>query len=94
MCLLNITTVFAICISYRHSTILVHEFNFKQVDYSSDDQFQAMCDQIQQKFKYSDPPSGPQKWEKGQACVAFYGKDQTWHRAAIVKVEPDKVQVV
>lgn len=52
-----------------------------------------MCDQLQQKFKYSDPPAIHQTWEKGQACAAFYNKDETWHRASVVKIEPDKVQV-
>lgn len=60
---------------------------------SSDDQFQAMCDTLQQKFKYSDPPQMPQHWEKGQACAAFYDKDGSWHRASVLDIQPDKVQV-
>ncbi|WAR08965.1 RNF17-like protein [Mya arenaria] len=56
-----------------------------------DDLFQSMCDSLQQKFKYSDPHGPEQKWIKGQACVAFYEKDQAWHRAAILEVDPEKV---
>ena len=52
-----------------------------------------MCDEIQQKYKYSDAPSVHQSWQKGQACVAFYEKDETWHRASVLDVHPDKVQV-
>ncbi|XP_052239126.1 RING finger protein 17-like isoform X2 [Dreissena polymorpha] len=58
-----------------------------------DDVFQSMCDNLQQKFKYSDPHGPEQKWEAGQACAAFYESDQSWHRANIVQVDPDKVQV-
>ncbi|XP_052810879.1 RING finger protein 17-like [Mya arenaria] len=58
-----------------------------------DDLFQSMCDSLQQKFKYSDPHGPEQKWIKGQACVAFYEKDQAWHRAAILEVDPEKVKI-
>ena len=59
----------------------------------SDDAFQTMCEAINRKFKFSDLPGSEQVWEKGQACVAFYEKDQSWHRATILAIEPDKVQV-
>ena len=59
----------------------------------SDDEFQSMCDLLDQKFKNSEPHGSDQVWEKGQACAAFYEKDQQWHRATVLTVEPTKIQV-
>ena len=59
----------------------------------SDDEFKSMCDLLDQKFKNSEPHGSDQVWEKGQACTAFYEKDQQWHRVTVLTVEPTKIQV-
>ena len=52
-----------------------------------------MCDVLHQKFNNSEPPGQDQKYEKGQACAAFYEKDRQWHRATLLETEPTRAQV-
>nr|XP_022292973.1 RING finger protein 17-like isoform X3 [Crassostrea virginica] len=72
--------------------------NFDAIIYvqevKSDDEFSKMCEQIQNRFRESEPHKFEEtKWQLNQACIAYFHLDQQWYRAKIISLEAHRVKV-